>query len=759
MQRPASFLPSSFWTLWILWTLLIRVGAAVSIPCSFEAALPCFPLTQWNFNTLGFGCHWPPVVPCHSSVDLAVGATSWSLGHDQSRRYGEADHPGPAFSITQINPTGLRGKENLIMGLPPGILSIAETHLAQQGLHATRRVFQSLANAAHRQIRFLPGAAVPLRPQSSTTGTWAGVLQVSDWPAHALTLPWANFEHSCGRIHVSKFVTSAFPIIGATIYAWSPGPTWPRARAHTQGLLHQLTQNLVLGSSGARFIAGDFNDASGQYDEVEIWLQLGWREVQTLRFQAAGEPPEATCKGATQPDKIYISPELALHFQGVTVHHCFADHGVVEAKFHVPNCQSHQLCWHMPVPLPWNGLDLQDWPRHARPPPALANCLDVTEHYHLLGKTYEDSCATALLQQRGFSLPSHCRGRGATLQPHTRPTQMPTLRPSRAGEIAPASSFVNRQLQHWFLQLRRVQSLVHNCRANHHHAAALEYRLTTWRAVLAAKGFGDSFAMWWQQRPVRLQSSVAWIPTLCPDLATLESLFDDLQANYRSMESWHLRNRQRALQLRYHECHKAAFSVVQSPKCPPLTALRRNETAEILTVDPQQSLVHVDRPFTDCAASHWYLDDCPAIVEKIDEQLYKVTSDLLLCPGQELEQRCHFAKTEEALQELATFWTPRWNRHADLPPDAWRRIIAFTEHFMPALPLQLPELSVASWDAINLRYHDHSAVGPDGFDQCDLRRMPICYKQSIVTLFRHIEDTGDWPCQLLQGHGIPLPKH
>lgn len=54
-----------------------------------------------------------------------------------SGRVGEAAHPGPAIWLGTSNPSGLRSKEFQYAVLPTGIWGIAETHVAEVGMHQT----------------------------------------------------------------------------------------------------------------------------------------------------------------------------------------------------------------------------------------------------------------------------------------------------------------------------------------------------------------------------------------------------------------------------------------------------------------------------------------------------------------------------------------------------------------------------------------------------------------------------------------------
>ena len=690
---------------------------------------------------------------CHDGV-----SEHWHTDSSRLLRVGEAQNPGPSCAIHLANPTGLRGKEGHLLALPGGILNVAESHLTAEGIRSSTRTLKSLANQQHRRLRVLPGAPVALRTGCRSTGVHSGVLQASDLPGHSLTLPWQNGEHALGRVQVSKFAWNQMSLQGAVLYAWSPGPTWPQARAATRALLDQLTTQFILGSDGPRFVSGDFNGDSSHYPVLLQWEHLGWREIQTLHQHRTGEPPKMTCKGATQPDRIYVSPELARFFHFAEVTDLFADHSVVSGHFNLPDFSYRHTWWPMPQPLPWDDIDLQHWHSEVTQSPTLGDFTSSTEFLADFGKQYERSCQIGFREGAPRTLPTHCRGRAQTWKPQQRSTQMTLVRTARAGEEAPASSFINRQVQRWFRQLRRIQSLLHNMRRNLQTPQAVEYRLLTWRAIQNATGFDGPFALWWLHRPIKLQSALAELPVFLPPCAELEQIFLDFQYNYRSLEHWHLSNRQKALKLKYQESAREAFRVVRQKDLPPMAHLTRSDKAEILEVDPGTFSVTTDADLLATPTSSWFLEDSPAKVLRLGDRYFQVESDLLLCPGQVLELRCHLTSTQDMLAELSTFWQERWNRHQQLPESAWDRILAFVKHHVPHPSLHHVPLTLSAWEAINQRYQVHSAKGPDGFDRLDLWRMPHCYKQALMDMYAGIENSGDWPHQMLQGFGYPLPK-
>ena len=93
-------------------------------------------------------------------------------------RIGEASHPGPLCHVGTSNPGWDQRQGNDLWTTPLRVWGIAETHLAQPGLRSTRSAFQRTSREYHRHLAVLPGAMVPLRSRSATTGTWAGVMTI-----------------------------------------------------------------------------------------------------------------------------------------------------------------------------------------------------------------------------------------------------------------------------------------------------------------------------------------------------------------------------------------------------------------------------------------------------------------------------------------------------------------------------------------------------------------------------------------------------
>ena len=240
----------------------------------------------------------------HSCDPLRLPATG-------TLRVGEASHPGPAgdFWISTSNPSGLRGKEPHLVELGVGVHCVSESQLSAVTFPQVRACLQSLARQQNRSLRCLAGWPVALRANSSWAGSWAGVLTCSDWPAHPVRLPWPPNLFETSRVQVAQILVSGFPVLLTNVYGYARSHA--RAVASTEALLGPITQEIVLGRTGVRVICGDFNASEDDFLQVQMWKQHGWIEIQQLAWERWGTPKVPTCKGMTQRDYIFLSPEAA----------------------------------------------------------------------------------------------------------------------------------------------------------------------------------------------------------------------------------------------------------------------------------------------------------------------------------------------------------------------------------------------------------------------------------------------------------------
>ena len=330
-------------------------------------------------------------------------------------RYGEALHPGPChLTVGVSNPSGLRRKEDILLGLGSGIWAMAETQLSLPTFRTCSGILRKGAQAMNRAISFHGGAPAPLRQGSSWAGKWTGVSVLSDVPAMTLDIPWPSEHWNSGRVLLTRHWAVDTAITVGTFYGFAKGPTWPKARQMSDQLLETFTKELVLGMNGVRMIMGDFNQEPGVLLQQQVWLRHGWRSAQDLAAELFNHAIVPTCKGTTQPDQIWLSPEAIQVFQGVWVEDHFMEHSTVAIDLLIPDKPTCVYRWPRPSRIPWKDLD-PDWS-----PTCLTQFqddMDTTEFMQQWARSFEGAAANHLTMCQGSSLPSNCFGRAQRLKP------------------------------------------------------------------------------------------------------------------------------------------------------------------------------------------------------------------------------------------------------------------------------------------------------------------------------------------------------
>lgn len=462
-------------------------------------------------------------------------------------RVGEAQNPGPIeeLVIGSANPSGINGKVQSFLDLPPGIWSVAETQATQpvfDRFYRELRAFQAPA----RSVRMCHGAFAPLRSNSRVAGAWTGVAQLGDCAMKQLVLPWRGHEWTSGRLMVSSFHLGGHCLLGGTVYAPPRGPTYTNATALTSELLDTVTQELALGASGPRFIAGDMNVDTMELPAFASWRALGWKEAQELAFERYGRARQPTSKGVAIRDHLWLSPELAHWFDSVDcLHEVFSDHSPLLARFSVPLSTAWQHVWPQPAVLPWNEMQGRDLTPPAQSPYQWAG-VDLTASFASWSHQAESELVPLLSQYT--TVPDHCRGRGQTTEVTKRPVTHVPIPSGRHGDRVPRSHVASRAVHLWFKQVRRFQAYLQRAKTGLQTPTLQHDQGQTWRAIVAASGFGSSFVNWWAHRSVQLHGSPSLFPALPPSRAMAEVLMQDMEANYRVFESWHVRQRHKIIQ-------------------------------------------------------------------------------------------------------------------------------------------------------------------------------------------------------------------
>ena len=481
-----------------------------------------------------------------------------------SFRIGEAANPGPVveeldhsneyFCLSTSNPDGLRSRVDIVETMPWGMHGFAETQMTHQQARVFLGSLRSKRRQSGREAFMVTGSDIPTRQANSESGGWSGVAMVGHFPLRELQLTWPDMAYSTGRVVVVAMEVRGVPITGAVIYGFAHSQTHQHPGAQTDELLRVLSQELILGRGGCRFVMGDFNESRHEHPQKMFWRHRGWQEVQSAMASRGEHTMQPTCKGSTYQDQLWCSPELLQHLKKVEVADTYwPTHSVVAGFFDFGTYQQSTQSWVQPAFIPWGNVDLDSWRESHDRMEEWQWASDTTVAMREWSQRFEVSLHGHLPGHDQKLLPKACMGRSSQTEPELRRLAAPLTRPSREGEVRRNHDLLGRKVMLWFRQLRRLQSLKMSLKNRKLTDEACLYRTGLWQSILRSHGFKGGFRSWWHGRHIQLPDSPQSLPEYVPNLAFCELIYDDFHTNFRSFESTHIQSRQNALKLRLQE--------------------------------------------------------------------------------------------------------------------------------------------------------------------------------------------------------------
>ena len=690
--------------------------------------------------------------------------TFWPLkpSMDGTIRYGEAKNPGPTtgdlLTVGVSNPGGLRQKEDILLGMGPGIWAMTETQLSATTFKTCAGTLRTSGRALNRDVRFHGGAPAPLRHGSSWAGRWTGVAVLADFPTATLDVPWPMEHWDSGRVLMTRHWVNSLPVTLGTFYGYAHGPTWPKATQLSDQLLETFTVELILGTKGVRMVAGDFNEEPGHLTQHQIWIRHGWREAQQVAEELFYHQPLATCKGATYRDQLWLSPEAIQLLRGLQVDEDFVDHATVSIQLQVPAKMGYIHAWPRPAEFPWDEFDSSIWAPTCTQSYVVGQ--DSTKFLQDWATEFENAVFQGAAQGGGLKIPDRCRGRAQRLKPLKRTLATPVSKPSREGEVRMANSMAGAATRIWFRQLRRLQSLKHAVAAAKDTPAAVSYRIELWEAIKRSTGFSPNFCTCWSQQRHEVDGVPQVLPTQVPHESVVTmAMYDSFLLHFRRFEKWHLNQRSQSLKMKYVGSMKALCNDLRDDSRPGITTFWKDEHYTILAVEQQGQQIHLDKNVQTHFDSVWMHDQHLIPITSASGDMCTVSSSDDLAPGDELTQRSFITDTDDILQALTEHWKPRWNNLAELQDADWQRVVGFTKHYMPQMHFQWADLDPPSWRSMVKKFKATAARGPDGFSKADLQHLPGPFLESLLGLLHAVETTDtEWPSQLTFGTVLGLSK-
>ena len=683
-------------------------------------------------------------------------------------RYGEADHPGPMdyydFHLGTANVAGAPNKSMEIAQLPYGFWGCTETHLTESGMQSFRSTFRSLRAQQNRAGHVTFGAPVPPRSPTSTAGTWAGVMAVSDAPLRTLRTPTDRAAHLAGRLHFVSLHLGEIQLTGAVMYGASQGPTYTDPLQITSDIQQIITDQLLHGRGGPRFILGDFNmdlfsTASSQY-----WHECGWREIQAFLHERDGTPIKPTCKQKTVRDFLWCSPELLAYIHsGGIIEHAFPDHDPVYATLRIPAKAHRYVHWPMPKVINWESVNMNAWHSSCDTVEPHVWTGDLTQAFMKWSSKVEQSLNGHYGSPPG-PLPTACTGRAAVLKPKVGLMQQPHLKPPRPGEAALQCSFTCRAVHQWYKQLRRLQSW-RFCALNGLDTPGSQlYFVQTWKSIVQSKGFANGFIAWWTTRSIRLQGAPDRLLNTPPASTLAEVIYQDFHANFRAFETWHIQKRAKILQQRREESMKELFKPLKAESKSTLDLLYKVDKFEVMDADYVNKHVLLNpvpdhtRGFFECQNLRLSLLPTGLSSDEADSTWFVIKTDW--CPeiGDQILQKIPCSSMTEIQDQLHQLWLPRWQLDPHLPAEVWQRIYAFSNAYLPRMQMECPLFSGQDLQRTLNAGKGLRTRGPDGWSKSDFKALPAHFANDLAQLYLTVEKGSPWPKQAVRGHVTCLQK-
>ena len=671
-------------------------------------------------------------------------------------RIGEAMNPGPnsqedlgdRFVLGCFNPSGLGNKAAQIKhDLEYGdIWSVSETHLSSRALSA----FRSSLRFVGSRHRCIAGHPTPARAHSASAGSWKGVATIARHPTRRVICHWPEAIERSARAVVTVTHLRDMWITVGTMYGEPEGGAHPNHFAHNNALLSAVASQVCCLSRGLRMVSGDWNVSEGSLPAFSLLHEHGFKDLQQVAWERWGCPIAMTCKGRTRRDYCFLSPELQELLVDVAIKHDqWPDHSLLQGVFQHVNKLAPRKVWNPPSMFPWPAsFDVASdlWSTSVGSP---------ADRYESLWSGLEDAAASAATAQvtRG------CRGRGKAEFTRTyKHTEVAPMKPSRKGDLQPLFSGLSFRYAQWFRQARRLQSYVRHVQ-NRPLACKTDHAVALWNSILRARGFSQGFCKWWKSQPHRVPGAPECCPVMPPDHTQAVGMYQSVVLAVRHFEKELRSTSYQYSQLRRARNPMMIFQDLKEATDASAEILQSRTSAKIVSLDPAELCVVLEAPCT------WKLEEpifCagkPLPVIHADHDSLWLESLDQVAVGAQVVQQTHVGNPDEIFQAFADVWTPRWERHKDVPASQWQQILSFAHEALPRRTLQWPDLTPSTLATSIAKKKKTTARGLDGVSLHDLTSMPTSALQNFCDLFSEAQQTGIWPAQITNGRVTAVPKH
>ena len=700
-------------------------------------------------------------------------------------RIGEANNPGPdsngfTLKCCLMNPTSIFNKVEVVTTFDCQIIQLAENSATAAVQIASQQNFRAKGYSTHWSPPVAAHSSVA-QEECTYRGQATGVSIHSLHPLRSsrVTIP-EHVDHT--RILSSIVQLGDWKIHFVTIYGYPS--CHQKARDRTNALL-EAAAYIIEQVNLPSVIAGDFNHPLDSLVAGQTLERCGFINLQQKFRELYQTEMPKTCREATSPDQVLLSPDLQGFVNVISVdkQKNFADHDPIVYQLHLPFHPPMRTFWKLPhswlpfQPDPYileeqfvrlatrNQLPLASHDDNILP--ALPDALE------LWARVLESAVDETIKEQHKIDpvkfpqkhLPKNCRGRAQPRCIKKKPFG-DTIKNACQGQYDPPGEASNIQLKLIVRQTRRVQSLFFRMNKLYNISTIisdeqLQQLHYEWSAISHAKGFGRSFPHWCSNIP-----EINVYPIILPSLEYLLDLSQFLKIHADQL-SYELQ-RFREAKSKYHRSNMEIMKerskiskAVKGSLFPMVESLQTQITTDMTDLRNMNGLVEIDIP----PGIQLRMDSTIKIgdsnCDPVEQQSNTVTlvqrdADEKISITDKISQTQWTHHPYQVACLLNEFWDKYWNRDKHQPP-LWDEFYDLL-HDTPELDqvdvkIDDPKL----WKMAAKMMKSRSARGVDGFLVDELKSLPDSAFLALSQIFAR-SPAQSFGQNLAQVITLPLAK-
>lgn len=695
-------------------------------------------------------------------------------------RIGEAKNPGPKqkdkeyFRLALINPTALHHRQQDLLQLNADTIALSETSATAKVQYET---IQTLRKYNHTCLFSAPvdNQKQRLDGDLSLRGQAAGTAIIS-------RIPMRNYRQSDEitatlrtRLQYAFVQMGATTILLCVVYGFQQNQQ--QSRNNTDSLMQEAA-NVITNHPGPSILLGDVNHDLETLDSWKIFQDAGFRSSKDIYRHLYSSPMPPIYMESTTRDLGIFSPELAPFIQQITIDKTsvFPGHHPVLFDLLLEPGGITKTIWK--VPKDWTTLGVNK--------AILEDTYTNMEELNIIGDFEQDvkswsikveSAVDQTLQiqhaidsRQTFSrLPQAFKGRCLPIQ--CKKQRFRAFAPkARHGDFEPEDEVRCVQSTQILRQVRRLESIRRRVKKLQNIDDIWEKTTTElhteWQAITKAKGFGHSFAQWVCQE-------LGWhfFPRYVPSIETiifLENVVKDLfneKLSEDKKNSQHCKTYSRFLDHTMGYDRETYKSIKEPPKqFIKGLQIKQSWTVELFRVLNDNSVqVEVTSPHDLNTDEVVTCLNKESVVKDIQHQ--KIVLFFHEPPEDwpsvfQIDRQKYGMEPKDIHLALRNYWEPIWNK--DQQQFENNEVLTAFQQKVDAL--NIPKVcdnfrldNVEDWKHTIRKLNRHSAPGPDGWHNTELKMLPDQAIAELVKIFSHPSFRG-YPEGMMTARVVSLPK-